>query len=141
MHKYRTDISVKFIRDTLDYNPETGVLSWKERKDRKVNWNHRWTGKTAGHVHEVTGHIIIQIKGRSAYGAHRLAWVHYYGEWPKDQIDHIDGNRQNNRISNLRCATNSENNRNRGPQSNNLSGYKGVSWHEGTKKMVRTDKC
>lgn len=61
---------------------------------------------------------------------HRLAWFLHYGEWPTCQVDHINGDRHDNRISNLRLASSSENQRNRKRPKNNTSGYKGVSWIE-----------
>ena len=67
----------------------------------------------------------ISIYGKR-YPAHRLAWLYIYGEWPPDQIDHIDGEPSNNRLDNLRLATNSENQQNRKIASNNTSGAKGV---------------
>lgn len=68
--------------------------------------------------------------------AHRLAWFLYYGEWPTDQIDHINGNKDDNRISNLRLASDFQNMWNRGKPQNNTSGFKGVSWHKQRQKWI-----
>lgn len=70
---------------------------------------------------------------KKRYYAHRVVWELHNGKLSKgEQIDHIDQNPSNNRISNLRIATNSENNCNRSRQSNNTSGFKGVSWNKFT---------
>ena len=86
---------------------------------------------------------MITVDGKR-YRAHRLAWLYVYGAWPLGRLDHEDTDRQNNRIKNLRPASNAENLHNRGKQKNNTSGYKSVSWHKrqrgGLQKlqMVRT---
>lgn len=73
------------------------------------------------------GYLRVSI-GRKRYKAHRVAWAIYYGEWPEDQIDHINGVRDDNRLSNLRAATNTENARNRRLPENSMSGVLGVRW-------------
>lgn len=62
--------------------------------------------------------------------AHRVIWAIHYGEWPENEVDHINGNKTDNRIENLRIATPSENRCNRGKQRNNTSGYKGVYFNK-----------
>lgn len=73
-----------------------------------------------------SGHRRVSIKGVSVY-AHRIVWALIYGEWPETDIDHIDGNPANNRITNLRLATISQNSANRPAPRNNKTGFKGVS--------------
>ena len=82
----------------LDYNPVNGDWTWKV----DMNYNARM-GEKAGFISN-TGYHCIRIKGQD-YAAHRLAWLYVHGDWPKHQIDHIDGNKLNNRISNLRDVT------------------------------------
>jgi hypothetical protein len=65
--------------------------------------------------------------GRKNYSAHRLAWLYVYGEWPSDQIDHINRNRSDNRIANLRIATPTQNQANRSVCKRNTTGFKGVT--------------
>ena len=104
----------------LDYNPDTGVFTWKVSTSNRVN---------VGDIvmsHHNKGYIRISIN-YIRYLAHRLAWLYVYGYIPFDQIDHIDGNKKNNAIANLREATAKENKQNiRKPQANNASGFLGV---------------
>jgi hypothetical protein len=69
------------------------------------------------------------------YREHRLAWLYMTGEWPTHEIDHINGDRVDNRFCNLREATASENRWNSRKRVNNTSGYKGVSW-DSAKRLV-----
>jgi hypothetical protein len=66
--------------------------------------------------------------------AHRIAWLLYYGKWPKDQIDHINGDKSDNRIVNLREATNSQNGKNLKLSINNKTGVTGVAFDRQTQK-------
>lgn len=102
----KTIPSVEQVRELLDYDPVSGVLVWRKRV-----CGHRNAGDIAGHLCKFNGYRLIGIKG-SLHGAHRLAWLHFHGAWPADQIDHIDGNRANNAIANLRPATNAQNRQN-----------------------------
>jgi hypothetical protein len=116
------------------YNTETGLFSWLEREGKK-GWNTRWAGKPAGNIN-VRGYVQIQILNKN-YLAHRLAWFYVMGEWPEHEIDHIDLNRSNNAWSNLRHATRSENAANSPPHKDGASGYKGVSYFKGGKKIKK----
>lgn len=127
------EVTAEVVRDLLDYDPETGVFRWKFR-DRKYcesdkSWkicNTRREGKTAGTLDKSDGYRRIKIFTKF-YKAHRLAWLHYYGEWPSDQIDHVNCIRDDNRIENLREATNQQNGMNSSSQFG-TSQYKGVCW-------------
>lgn len=90
-----------YIQSILSYNTNTGVFTWLcDMGANKVK------DKVAGGV--VDRYLKIKIN-KKKYFAHRLAWLYVYGEWPKNQIDHIDGNAFNNRIDNLREVTSREN--------------------------------
>lgn len=110
------------LKAVLRYDSHTGNFLWRmSGKGRGVK-----EGTKAGRYTQ-KGYWRITINGET-YRAHRLAWLYMTGEWPKDQIDHINGVKDDNRWVNLRPATNSQNHANKPLQSNNTSGYKGVSW-------------
>jgi hypothetical protein len=111
------------LHELLAYDMNTGVFTWKVRRGGKAT-----VGAVAGRL-DTHGHRQITIDG-VLYLAHRLAWLYVHGVWPTVQIDHRDTAKDNNRISNLRLATRSEQMRNRGPMATNTSGFKGVSWHK-----------
>ena len=130
--KCRNDLTSEYVRECLDYDPDTGLFKWKTRPlEHFVNsrawkiWNTRYAGKNAGYFVKI-GYFNIRVNGIN-YRTHRLAWLITYGKWPKDHIDHIDGNRSNNRINNLRDVPNSENHKNIVMLSVNTSGYSGIS--------------
>ena len=118
------------LQSLLSYNPETGEFTGLVRRGRCQ------AGEIAGYPNRVgNGKVYIKIKidGKN-YRAHRLAWLYSYGAWPENQLDHIDQNSTNNRLSNLRDVTNAENNKNRKRQNTNSSGFMGVSFRNDTQK-------
>ena len=114
----------------LDYCPDTGLFTWLKRNSEtkaiKI-WNGRFAGQAAGSLDD-QGYVRIVVNTKF-YKAHRLAWLLTYGEWPTGEVDHVDGNRSNNAIANLRDATRQQNQSNRRGSPKNKSGRKGVSWH------------
>lgn len=100
---------------------------------KKIKSTGTKVGSIAGSLHH-TGYVQIGIKGKK-YSAHRLIFLYHHGYLPKE-IDHIDGNRSNNLIENLRAATVEQNRHNRKLSKNNTSGIKGVSWHKNAKKWT-----
>jgi hypothetical protein len=125
----RTDLTADLLRDALDYDPETGAFVRKIR----IAQSHRVGDRadrpiTAGGT---LGYRRVAIY-RVQHLAHRLAWLHFYGEWPVGDIDHINGNRDDNRISNLRDVPHAVNGENRRkPHRNNVCGLLGVGFFRG----------
>lgn len=118
-----------------DYVPETGQLVFKFRGKESFPCPQAYgrhlvrVGKPAGSKHS-EGYIKVSIYG-VLFLAHRVAWLLHYGELPKFpeyEIDHINGDRTDNRIENLRAVTSLENKQNLGLSINNKSGIKGVCW-------------
>jgi len=114
-------INAVTVRELLSYNPETGVFTWNQSVSTQVN-----RGDVAGHV-ESNRYRRIQISG-VRYLAHRLAWLVSHGEFPPDEIDHINGVRDDNRLSNIRLATKTQNQRNKALGRQNKLGVFGVRW-------------
>ena len=141
------ELTAEIARELLTYNPDTGKLFWKERPAKYFknpnyvkNWNAKWAGKEAltaitrrksGQIARLDGRIL-----NKKYSTHRITWLIYYGEWPKNQIDHINQDPTDNRIKNLRDVTNAENHRNQTLRSTNTSGYIGVSFYKGKNKYA-----
>lgn len=112
------------IRECLSYNPETGILSRKST-GREVGWPHESNG---GKSYRRT-----QFNNKFYY-AHRLIYLYMTGDWPKDEIDHINGDGLDNRWCNLRPVRHLDNNRNSRRYSNNRSGVTGVGWYRRANK-------
>lgn len=110
------------VLELLDYDRESGLFTWRVSRGPLI------AGSVAGNEN-TSGHIQIQIDGR-AYLAHRLAWLIVSGQWPQppNEIDHRDTDKQNNRWSNLREATRSQNRMNTRRVSTNTSGFKGAQY-------------
>jgi hypothetical protein len=111
------------LKEVLHYDRSTGTFIWNKGYGQRGN-----TGSIAGWPDN--GYVRICIKGKS-YLAHRLAWFYHYGIWPINLLDHINGNRNDNRIKNLRQCVMSENLVNAGLSIRNSSGHKGVDHHNG----------
>jgi hypothetical protein len=115
------------IKEWLSYDAASGHFTWiKKRTNSRVT-----VGGRAGSLH-LTGYVVITLGGRTnAIGAHRLAWAYVHGSIPDGmEIDHIDRDRSNNVLSNLRLATPAEQSRNRGAFTTSRSGIKGVNYHQ-----------
>jgi len=123
-------IEIERLRELLDYDPETGILTWLERAEGPAWWNTRFAGKPAGCVGG-DGYLNVQVDGR-CYRAHRVAWAIHNGRWPDGEIDHVSGEKLDNRAANLRDVPHRVNARNQKMRVTNRSGYTGVSWHKAT---------
>jgi hypothetical protein len=115
------DLTAQQLRELLNYDPQTGLLTWRAYRNGRA-----LAGAVAGAPRD-SGHIVVGIEGKYR-PAHRLAWLHFYGEWPKQHIDHINGKPDDNRIANLRDIPMTLNVQNqRGPQVRNTTGFLGVT--------------
>lgn len=134
-------ITVDVLRAAIRYDVATGETYWRDRPKEHFTsnglkhtqehicafWNSKHAGKHTGTKETKRGYRCIRFNGR-CFLAHRLIWAIVYGSWPIGEIDHIDGDTSNNRISNLREVDRVGNTRNSGFRSNNTSGICGVSW-------------
>lgn len=119
-------ISQERLKEVLIYNPSSGEFTWLKSISKAKH------GMIAGSL-QYSGYRFIQVDGVK-YQAHRLAFLFMTGSFPISQIDHVDGVCSNNRWSNLRLATNAENQQNVRRRNDNKSGYIGVSWSRIDKK-------
>lgn len=113
------------LRAALHYDAVTGQFWWL------VARGCRPAGAPAGKTDPRTGYVYIGVYGET-YLAHRLAWFWMFGEWPRDQIDHKNRDKSDNRWHNLRAATAVDNSQNVPARGK----YKGVTWHKGAKRWM-----
>lgn len=116
-------LAAERLRELLHYDPETGKFTWRAYRGARAK-----QGESPGFVNPL-GYIEIRID-KKLYRAHRLAWLYSYGEWPERNIDHANGDPSDNRLSNLRLCSQSENAANSRRKSTNSSGVKGVYWNK-----------
>lgn len=117
-----TQLTQQQLKASLLYNPETGAFTWLVSTTNCVK-----IGKIAGTA-SLRGYKQIRVNGKIYY-EHRLAWLYMTGSWPKNQIDHINQSKGDNRWVNLRTCPRYKNSMNRPKPSNNTSGFKGVCFH------------
>lgn len=120
MHK----LTAPRVRECLRYEASTGLLFWAVNKGSRAR-----AGSQTSCKPRPDGYLQIHFDG-AGYLAHRLIWLHAYGEWPAEQVDHINGKKDDNRLSNLRAASASQNQANVGTRSTNSCGFKGVYLHK-----------
>jgi hypothetical protein len=121
------ELTQSALKELLHYDPDTGVFRWAKKPSKNIS-----VGSKAGSPH-CKGYTAIGIN-KERHLAHRLAWLYVYGEMPSNVIDHINRDRSDNRITNLRPVTRSENQQNHKIFSNNTSGVSGVYWSKKDKK-------
>ena len=130
------ELTQEYLKQCLDYNPDTGVFTWKIRPLSHFNskqgcnrTNSQFAGTELKKIDD-HGYIRPMINGKHIR-AHRLAWLYIYGYMPINQIDHVNCIRSDNRIVNLREATPAQNNQNKKkPCKNNMNGSLGVSFYK-----------
>lgn len=135
-------ITPEYVRSILDYDPNTGVLTWATRDVSHFDclgaekvcavYNRDFAGKVAGTICGRDGYRTVFISGRN-YFAHRIIWLIVHGKWPDHQIDHINGDKLDNRLENLRDVTNQINSWNV-----DHSRFSGAYW-EKTRKRWRAE--
>lgn len=123
------DLTAERVREVFDYDPATGKLTYRRNRG-----GIRGKGEEAGWICKRKpwmggGYRVTGFNGRE-YGVHRLVWLWWHGRHARGCIDHINLDRADNRIENLRKCSHSENMANRRIQSNNTSGFKGVAHHK-----------
>lgn len=129
------NIDIEIVRELLDCDPDAGALTWRHRdqkwfaNEHDCNaWNTRYAGTPAFTAPGGRGYLRGKIQG-TRYATHRVIWAWVHGAWP-DQIDHINGVKDDNRIANLRDVSSLENGQNRSRPVTNTSGVVGVVWHK-----------
>lgn len=135
------DLTPAEVRRFLHYDPKTGRFWWRVRAYETFKgdsltqqrcgkaWNQRFAGTPALTADsEGRGYLVGSVAGVNAY-AHRIAWMHYYGETPEDGmfVDHVNGVTSDNRIENLRLVTPRQSQFNKKPRSDSQTPYKGVA--------------
>jgi hypothetical protein len=127
LNQTKSQLKQSDLHELLFYDPLTGVFTWSKNRRGVI------TNKSLG-TDNGFGYLRITVLGKSYY-AHRLAWLYVYGEFPKNQIDHINGNKNDNRIENLRDVSNFDNAQNKiNATSKSKSQLLGVSWHKKANK-------
>lgn len=121
-------ITQKRLKELLHYCPDTGVFTRRVRTSNSVV-----VGGEAGHVCKRSGYRLISVDD-VLHRAHRLAWLYVFGSFPDNQLDHISRNRSDNRLANLREATNAQNCQNTRLRKDNTSRAKGVHWYKARRK-------
>lgn len=127
---YADYLTYERAHQLLEYNQDTGKLIWKKRNSLPFDWTN--AGKEAGFLDPKNRNRVSVRVDKKLYLSHRVIWLMVTGSWPAMDIDHKNGDASDNRFSNLRLATVTQNNRNTGLQKNSGTGYKGVHFFKAT---------
>lgn len=121
-------LTADYVRQIFNYDTDSGLLTWRIRTSNRIQ-----LGAQAGN-RDHYGYLKVCVSYRY-YKVHRLIWLHVHGVWPTKQIDHIDRDKLNNRIANLRDVSQSVNQQNRfRARTDNASGFLGVTRHSASKR-------
>lgn len=118
------EIDIEDFKRAMSYDPNTGILRWRYRKDRDQSWNTKYAGKEIKN-RDSKGYVKINFEGRY-YQAHRIIWAMMTGAWPEHIVDHKDLQKDNNQWSNLRKADPTTNIYNTPLRKDNIARLKGV---------------
>ena len=139
----RREVEIAVLHEALQYNPDSGVLTWKERPRNHfasvgawLRWNKQFSGTRAGANHGRYRQVCVNAVRMKE---HRVVWAMVHGFWPPEEIDHINRNGHDNRIDNLRSCSRGENCRNRSTFKNNVLGVRCVRFDKG-KYIVRIQR-
>lgn len=130
----RTIMAIDDLRKIVRHDPVTGKVYWLDRADCTPNVRARIANKEALINTSANGYKRGEIRGVSLL-AHRVIWALEHGDWP-DEVDHINGDRSDNRISNLRAVDRAQNGKNLSLQARSKSGRIGVTWYAAYQKWV-----
>lgn len=129
----KPDPSIERIRELLAYDPLSGHFTWLQGRDNNV-----MAGMRAGSFGKARGYRAITIDDKFCF-EHRLAWAYVYSKWPEQEIDHINGDKADNRIENLRQVSHTYNMQNRRtPKKNRRPGMLGTHFNERLNKWHAT---
>lgn len=138
---FKEPFTPEVLNEILDYEQSSGLLFWRKREAKWFSteasanaWNAKHAGKRVAESKYGRGYSFVYIMGKKMM-AHRVIWAMVRGKWPSGVIDHIDRNPRNNRISNLRDVTQSENLQNQSKRKSE-SGETGVSWDQRRSRWV-----
>lgn len=129
------ELPIDFLKECFVYDGATGRLFWKRRPRHHFSSDNAWLASNSQFAGTIAGspnkkrRWSTKINGK-LYQNHRIVWAILTGAWPDDQIDHMNGDPEDNRIENLRVVSNTDNQKNRWISSRNTSGVNGVYWRE-----------
>lgn len=129
-------VNIDSLKTRLLYDPNSGTITWLPRPSSDFKsaraylaWAARFKNKQGFTANTASGYKMGRFDKVNLL-AHRVAWALHYGVWPEGEVDHINGDRTDNRISNLRVVSTRDNARNKRMSARNVTGVSGVYWHK-----------